>query len=136
MHKESDHMKEEVHHPGAMYHKYPAVLSGNAAVDGAANRGWFIGHFLANACGLSAISTVEVKWGACSAGEERSSWGMSEQSTTLCILLKGRMQFSFPQSAHLLTHEGDYLLWPAGIPHHWKALEESCALSVRWPSIP
>ncbi len=113
-----------------------SVFSGNASVDGASHQGWFIGHFLAHTCGLCATSAVEVKWGAYSAGEERSSWGMSEQATTLCILCKGRVQISFPQEAHLLSREGDYLIWSAGLPHHWQVLEESCVLTIRWPSIP
>jgi hypothetical protein len=57
-------------------------------------------------------------------------------ATTLCILLKGCMQFSFPLEDHLLAHEGDYLLWQASLSHHWKALEESCVLTVRWLSCP
>ena len=103
------------------------MLTGNASVDGASHRGWFIGHFPANTCGLRATRLVVVKWGVCSAGEERSSWGTSGWATTLCILLKGRMQISFPQEAHFLAHEGNYLLWPGGLPHHWKALAASCA---------
>ena len=112
------------------------VLAGNASLDGAAHRGWFIGHFLAHTSGLRASRLVEVKWGVCSAGAERSAWGTSGRATTLCILLKGRVRFRFPQESHLLAHEGDYLLWPAGLPHHWQALEESCVLTVRWPSVP
>ena len=136
MNMESDYAQGEVDQEFSLHHECLAVLSGNASVDGASHRGWFVGHFLADTYGLRATRLVEVKWGACSAGEERPSWSMSEQATTLCILLKGRVQFSFPREAHLLAHEGDYLLWPAGIPHHWKALEESCVLTVRWPSVP
>ena len=87
-----------------------------------------MGHFLENACGLRATSVFEVKWGAYSAGEEPSSWGMNERATTLCILFRGRIQFRFPRD--------EYLIWSAGLPHRWKVLEESCVLTVRWPSIP
>ncbi len=128
--------KEEADQGDTLGNEARSVVSGNAAVDGATYRGWFLGHFLENACGLRATSAVEVKWGAYSAGEERSSWGMSEQATTLCILCKGRVQISFPQEAHLLSREGDYLIWSAGLPHHWQVLEESCVLTIRWPSIP
>ncbi len=136
MNMDSDHTKEEVDQQYTLHHEALVVLSGNASVDGASHRGWFIGHFLAHTCGLRATPAVEVKWGAYSAGEERSSWGMSEQATTLCLLCKGRVQISFPRQAHLLAREGDYLIWSAGLSHHWKVLEESCVLTVRWPSIP
>lgn len=136
MNMDSDHAKEEVDQRYTLHHECLVVLSGNAAVDGASHRGWFIGRFLATACYLRATPAVEVKWGVYAAGEERSSWGTSEQATTLCILFRGCVQLSFPQEDHLLAREGDYLIWSAGIPHRWKALEESCVLTVRWPSIP
>ncbi len=79
---------------------------------------------------------VEVKWGAYSAGEERSSWGMSERATSLCVLFRGRIQFRFPQEEYLLACEGGYPIWSFGLPHHWKVLEDTCILTVRWPSIP
>jgi hypothetical protein len=99
MNMESDYAQGEVDQEFSLHHECLAVLSGNASVDGASHRGWFVGHFLADTCGLRATRLVEVKWGACSAGEERPSWGRSEQATTLCILLKGRVQFSFPREA-------------------------------------
>ena len=136
MNMESDYAQGEVDQEFSLPHECLAVLSGNASVDGASHRGWFVGHFLADTCGLRATRLVEVKWGACSAGEERPSWGRSEQATTLCILCKGPIQISFPQEAHFLSREGDYLIWSAGLPHRWKVLEESCVLTVRWPSIP
>lgn len=131
MNRENTEAKVEVDRKGAY-----SVLVGNASVDGASHRGWFIGHFLAHTCGLRATPSVEIKWGVYSAGEERSLWGTSEEATTLCILFRGRVQFRFPQEDHLLSHEGDYLLWSADLPHQWKILEETCVLTVRWPSVP
>jgi len=128
--------KEEADQGDTLGNEARSVVSGNAAVDGATHRGWFLGHFLENACGLRATSAVEVKWGAYSAGEERSSWGMSERATSLCVLFRGRIQFRFPQEEYLLACEGDYLIWSVGLPHHWKVLEDTCILTVRWPSIP
>lgn len=128
--------KEEAGQEDSLGKEVCCVVSGNAAVDGATHRGWFIGHFLENACGLRATPAVEVKWGAYSAGEERSSWGTNERATTLCMLFRGRVQFRFPQEDYLLAHEGDYLIWSAGIPHRWKIIEDSWILTVRWPSIP
>ncbi len=112
------------------------LLASNASVDGASHRGWFIGHFLESADGLRSTSAVEVKWGVYHAGEERSCWGFSEKATTLCLLLKGSIQLIFPQEEHLLSREGDYVIWSADIPHQWKILEETRVLTVRWPSMP
>src|SRR5260370_7870061 len=128
MNMESDYAQGEVDQEFSLHHECLAVLSGNASVDGASHRGWFVGHFLADTCGLRATRLVEVKWGACSAGEERPSWGMSEQATTLCILLKGRVQFSFPREAHLLAHAGPSLPCPPATPPHWKPPHETSAL--------
>ncbi len=128
--------KEKADQGDTLGNEARSVVSGNAAVDGATHRGWFLGHFLENVCGLRATSAVEVKWGAYSAGEERSSWGMNERATTLCILFRGLIQFRFPRDEYLLACEGEYLIWSAGLPHRWKVLEESCVLTVRWPSIP
>ena len=114
----------------------PSVLSSNASSDGTWHRGWFIGHFLNNTCGLRATSDVEVKWGVYLAGEVRTEWGISEQATTLCILFKRCVQIIFPQEEHHLSQEGDYIIWSANTPHQWKVLEDSCILTVRWPSLP
>ena len=136
MNKDSDHAQEEADHEYTLCKEPLSVLASNASIDGAFHRGWFIGHFLDNTCGLRATPTIEVKWGVYLAGEERSSWGASEQATTLCILFKGRAQIIFPQEEHLLAREGDYIIWSPGIPHRWKVIEDSWILTVRWPSIP
>ena len=39
------------------------VFSGNAYVDGARQRGWFVGHFLEHTDDLRATPLIEVKWG-------------------------------------------------------------------------
>ncbi len=122
MNKDSDHAQEEADHEHTLRKEAPSVLVGNASVDGAFHRGWFIGHFLDNTCGLRVTPTIEVKWGVYSAGEERSSWGASEQATTLCILFKGRVQIILPQEEHLLAREGDYIIWSAGIPHRRRSI--------------
>jgi hypothetical protein len=74
--------KEEAAQEDTLGNEARAVLARNATLDGATHRGWFLGHFLEDACGLRATSAVEVKWGIYSAGEERSSWGLSERATT------------------------------------------------------
>src|SRR5258708_17191546 len=104
MNMESDFARGEVDQEFSLHHECLAVLSGNASVDGASHRGWFVGHFLADTCGLRATRLVEVKRGACSPGDERPSWGLREQATTLCIRLTGRVQLSVPRAAQPLRH--------------------------------
>ena len=112
------------------------VRFGNAADDGAARRGWFLGHFMETAAGLQHDDRVEVKWGAHSAGETRAAWVQNEAATTLSILVRGRFRITFAHAEYLLEREGDYLLWPPGVAHHWRADEDSIILTVRWPSAP
>ena len=110
------------------------VLCGNAYVDGAGQRGWFIGHFLEHAHDLRSTHAVEVKWSAHQAKEEKRRWSMNEQATTLCMLVKGNVRIRFPSEECILSHEGDYVIWPAGVPHRWVVTEDSLILTMRWPS--
>ncbi len=114
--------------------KTSLVLSGNAYVDGAPQRGWFIGHFLEDACGLRATPSLEVKWNVYHAGEEKPLWGVSRTATTLCMLIKGKITIWFPMTTCILSDEGDFVIWPAGIPHRWMIEEEALVLTIRWPS--
>jgi hypothetical protein len=70
------------------------------------------------------------------AGEEQLLWGVNETATTLCVLIKGRVSIRFPRIECNLSHEGDYVIWSAGLPHRWAVVEEALVLTVRWPSIP
>lgn len=133
MNKNSDNMAAEANREQPPLSGVFSLLSGNASVDGASQRGWFIGHFLESTYGLRSTSGVEIKWGKYHAGEERTLWGV--QATTLCILFKGSVQFIFPQEEHFLSHEGGYIIWSADVPHRWKILEETWVLTVRWPSL-
>jgi quercetin dioxygenase-like cupin family protein len=110
------------------------VLCGNAYVDGAGQRGWFIGHFLEHAHDLRSTHAVEVKWSTHQAGEEKRLWSMNEHATTLCMLVKGNVRIRFPSEECILSHEGDYVIWPAGVPHRWMVTEDSLILTMRWPS--
>lgn len=110
------------------------VLSGNAYVDGARQRGWFIGHFLGETCGLRSTPSLEVKWSVHPAGEEKSLWRVSKSTMTLCILIKGKVSNRFPMTECILSHEGDYVIWPAGQPHRWALAEDALVLTIRWPS--
>jgi hypothetical protein len=137
MKKESHSTKRELE-----YQKDPQstrtalVLSGNAYVDGARQRGWFIGHFLESPYDLRSTPSIEVKWSIHHTGEEKSLWGVSKKATTLCVLLKGRISLLFPGAEYILSREGDYVIWPAGIPHRWTVAEDALVLTIRWPSRP
>jgi len=112
------------------------VRCGNALADGAHHHGWFIGRFLEVPHDLRSSHTVEVKWSTHHAGTQKRLWGMSEEATTLCVLIKGHVSLQFPGRECLLSQEGDYAIWSAGVPHRWAVEQESLVLTVRWPSAP
>jgi hypothetical protein len=112
------------------------VRCGNALADGARHRGWFIGRFVEMPHDLRSSQTVEVKWSTHLAGTQKQFWGVSEEATTLCVLIKGNVSIQFPGRECNLTQEGDYAIWSAGVPHRWAVEQESLVLTVRWPSAP
>jgi hypothetical protein len=128
--------RELIHQKSPQSARTALVLSGNAYVDGASQRGWFIGHFLESPHGLRSTPLIEVKWSIHHTGEEKSLWGVSKKATTLCALLKGRISLLFPGAEYILSREGDYVIWPAGIPHRWTVAEDALVLTIRWPSRP
>ena len=90
------------------------LVIGNAGTDGAAYRGWFVGHFIGS--GAAATSDVEVKWGVHSAGEARSAWAVSRRATSLSLLVRGAIRLFFDGGREtLLSQPGDYALWPPGV---------------------
>jgi hypothetical protein len=113
-----------------------AVCCGNAFADGAPHQGWFIGRFLESPHDLRASHAVEIKWSMHPAGTQKQFWGVSEAATTLCVLIKGQVSLQFPGREYILSQEGDYAIWSAGVPHRWAMVEESLVLTVRWPSAP
>lgn len=110
------------------------VSFGNAYLDGACQRGWFVGHFLEHTNDLRATSLIEVKWRVYHAGEKKQLWGVSRTATTLCMLIKGNITILFPMTECILSREGDYVIWPAGMPHRWTIAEDALVLTIRWPS--
>ncbi len=46
------------------------------------------------------------------------------------------LEIQFPGMECVLSEEGDYALWSAGVPHRWAVVQESLVLTVRWPSAP
>jgi uncharacterized RmlC-like cupin family protein len=114
----------------------PLVI-GNAAAEGTATRGWFIGHFLGADAGPAHTTALEIKWATHAAGEHRTVWASSRTATTVSILIQGRFHLRFPGERNVvLAQPGDYVLWPPDVPHVWEAEAASVVLTVRWPSQP
>lgn len=114
----------------------PKVSFGNAFVEGINRSGWFLGHFVDLVEDPRSTPILEVKWAVHKAGDSRLRWAMNVQATTLSILIAGQFRFQFPEEEFLLSCEGDYVLWSAGVPHCWSAERDSTVLTVRWPSLP
>ncbi|TDC79379.1 signal peptidase I [Micromonospora sp. KC606] len=111
------------------------VYVGNAAVDGAAEGGWLLGHFLP-VDDPRRSTEVEVKWGVHPPGQARSRWATGERRTALLVLVSGRFRVEFRDRTVVLAEPGDYVLWGRGVDHTWYAERESVLLTVRWPSVP
>jgi glyoxylate utilization-related uncharacterized protein len=109
--------------------------TGNANDDGADNRGWLLGHFLAETAGVRATDAVEVKWGVHPAGQQRDGWATDEQRTTMLLLVDGKFRLDLSGGSVTLERQGDYVVWGPGIDHLWHAEEDSVVVTVRWPSL-
>jgi hypothetical protein len=114
------------------------IRTGNAAADGAAFRGWFVGHFLGAEHGVASTEAVEVKWGEHSDGDARTAWTASDEATTLSILIRGRIRILYREGREaLLSQAGDYALWGPGVAHRWRIeQDDTVVLTLRWPSKP
>ena len=112
----------------------PKVIFGNAASEGANRWGWFIGHFITPVDDPRSTEVLEVKWGIHKAGESRTQWAVNNLAATLSILINGRFLLQFEDREVVLTQEGDYVLWCAGVSHTWVAESDCTILTVRWPS--
>jgi uncharacterized cupin superfamily protein len=110
--------------------------SGNAFTEGAGARGWIVGNFIEPGSNLRHSSDVEVKWGHHEPGDGESHWTANAASTTISILVSGRITISLPDTQLTLEKVGDYAVWAPGIPHRWRAETRSVVVSIRWPSIP
>jgi len=107
--------------------------SGNAAEAANDYRGWFLGHFIGAPGDPGHSEAVEIKWGRHAAGEMRAAWSQCD-SSSLAILIRGRFVLGFEETEFVLQNEGDFVFWGPGIPHTWRAVEESLVITVRWPS--
>ncbi len=112
------------------------VVFGNAVTEGKKRSGWFIGHFITPDDDPRSTEDLEVKWAVHKAGDSRTEWAVNNQAATLSILINGRFRLQFEDSEMVLSGEGDYVLWGAGVAHCWVAESDSTILTVRWPSKP
>ncbi|WP_414587662.1 signal peptidase I [Scytonema sp. PCC 10023] len=110
------------------------VVFGNAVNEGAKRWGWFLGHFITPSEDPRSTEELEVKWAVHKVGDSRTEWAVNNQAATLSILIKGQFRLQFEDGDIVLSREGDYVLWCAGVPHCWVAESESTILTVRWPS--
>lgn len=111
-------------------------MTGNAARDGDAHRGWFVGHFVPPELGLRSTADIEVKWGKHVLGEAREGWGVDKASTSLSVLVSGCIHLFFANGDQALLKEpGDYAVWAPGVQHRWEIEQDNTVvLTIRWPS--
>lgn len=112
-----------------------SIYVGNAAVDGALDSGWLLGHFKP-AADPRHSTDVEVKWGVHPKGQRRAEWVTGEQRSAVLVLVSGRFRVIFPGSDALLERQGDYVVWGPGVDHTWVAEDDAVVMTVRWPSVP
>ncbi|KAF3886847.1 MULTISPECIES: cupin domain-containing protein [Nostocales] len=112
------------------------VVFGNAASEGANRWGWFLGHFITPINDPRSTEELEVKWATHKAGDNRAEWAVNNQAATISILIHGEFRLKFEDREILLSREGDYVLWRAGVPHSWVAESDCTILTIRWPSKP
>ncbi len=112
------------------------ISVGNAISEGKEQRGWFVGAFVEALGPLQKNESIEVKWGIHPNGEARSSKAEEGVATSLSILLKGCMGFTFEGGKEIvLEREGDYLMWHPNIPHSTVSYKDSVVITIRWPSL-
>ncbi len=112
------------------------VVYGNAVIEGADRWGWFMGHFITPDDDPRSTADLEVKWAVHKAGDSRTQWAVNTEAATLSILVNGGFRLQFEDREIVLSREGDYVLWSAGVPHCWVAESDCTILTVRWPSKP
>lgn len=110
--------------------------SGNAADDGRANRGWFVGHFIDPAQGIRHSKDMEVKWSTHKAGEKRAEWAPGDRRATLVLLIAGEFRVDLADASITLSRPGDYVFWGPGTGHSWEVLSDTTVVTIRWPSSP
>lgn len=96
---------------------------------------WFIGSFIEPTDSLRSTTALEVKWGNHKAGEKREDWSIVNESTTLSLLIRGKITIVLPDEKATLSSEGDYIIIAPGLKHKWVIEEDALVITVRWPSL-
>ncbi len=113
-----------------------SIVTGNAYLDGEQYRTWFIGHFVGqDQHSLRRTRHVEVQLRQHPKGNRKQGWSSHRSAHSLVLLIRGHFVLEFPHKKVELLHEGDYSLWPPGVPHTWEAKEDTLVVTVRWPSL-
>jgi hypothetical protein len=100
---------------------------------------WKVGHF-AKRPNFKTDKT-EFQWvHEMLAGEHKKSTVYYQQSSTLTVLIEGKIEIIFPHSKNhpkvILKEHGAYNFFGPNVCHTWKAIKKTTLVSVRWPSIP
>ncbi|HIG94573.1 MAG TPA: signal peptidase I [Nanoarchaeota archaeon] len=115
------------------------IISGNINNDIKNNpkkNGWFMGHFM-NDNSPFKNSDFEIKWGNHKKGIIKPILGLNKTAKTMSILISGKVLIKFTEEKEvILSKQGDYVFWGAGIYHGSEALTDAVTLTIRWPSIP
>ena len=108
--------------------------AGNGRIDGAADRGWIIGYFMAGRSDIRTTSDVEIKWSDHSIDDRQDEW-QSSVGSSVSILVSGAMTIEFRDGVAKLEKPSDYVIWSGGVAHRWHAPAAAKVLTVRWPSV-
>lgn len=111
----------------------PGVGYGNAALDGAENHGWWVGHFRAEGSPQHS-DDIETKWSQHATGQKNDGVAKNAYGTSMAILIAGVHRLEFSNAHVVLERIGDYVIWGPGIEHSWTVLDKSTVLTLRWPS--
>ncbi len=98
-------------------------------------RGWFIGYFIKDE--FFNNDNFEVKFGVHKKNEVKNKSKLDHLTKTLVILIKGKMEISFPtkNKKFLLKKLGDFLAYGASSGHHInKFYNKTICLTIHWPS--
>src|SRR5215472_8213769 len=75
------------------------VYTGNAQIDGAAHRGWILGHFMP-ARDIWHSEDVEIRWAVHQPGERRGQWVADERRSTAIIFDQRPVQGRTARAEH------------------------------------
>lgn len=98
------------------------VYVGNATVEGALTRGWFIGPYV----DIPELKTnaLEIAWSPSKSGDHRDTWVVNKEASFLTILFRGR-------------EIGDFIRGGPGVPQRFRILEDdTLTVTIKWPSVP